>query len=92
MTNEEILAQYGPRESMEYDVVIVGGGPAGMAAAIMPSAFATRSGDASLVVKPLAAPRVSRDIFVVTRRGRSIPPAGRALIEVLRDELGRTRG
>ena len=27
MTNEEILAQYGPREAMEYDVVVVGGGP-----------------------------------------------------------------
>ncbi|RRD42666.1 electron transfer flavoprotein-ubiquinone oxidoreductase [Comamonadaceae bacterium OH3737_COT-264] len=34
MTNEEILAQYGPRESMEYDVVIVGAGPAGLATAI----------------------------------------------------------
>ncbi len=34
MTPEAILEQYGPRESMEYDVVIVGAGPAGLATAI----------------------------------------------------------
>jgi electron-transferring-flavoprotein dehydrogenase len=34
MTPEQILEQFGPRESMEYDVVIVGAGPAGLATAI----------------------------------------------------------
>jgi electron-transferring-flavoprotein dehydrogenase len=34
MNADEILAKFGPREAMEYDVAIVGAGPAGLATAI----------------------------------------------------------
>jgi electron-transferring-flavoprotein dehydrogenase len=34
MTPNEILAQHGPREAMDYDVVVVGAGPAGLTTAI----------------------------------------------------------
>jgi electron-transferring-flavoprotein dehydrogenase len=52
MNSEDILAQYGPRESIEYDVAVVADGPGGLATAIRIKQLAAEKGqDVSAVVR-----------------------------------------
>jgi DNA-binding transcriptional LysR family regulator len=59
----------------------------GMGASIMPSAFARAANDPALVIRSIGSPRVSRDIAIVSKRGRSLSAACRSFIELLQREL-----
>lgn len=64
----------------------------GLGASIMPSAFATGSAYPDLVVKTLSGPHVSRDISVVTKRGRSLSAASQSFVDVMDATLGQRQG
>ncbi len=59
---------------------------------ILPSALATHSQYDNLVVRPLARPKVSRAISLVTKRGRSLSPACQSFTAMLAQDLTKVRG
>ncbi len=59
----------------------------GLAPSIMPAAYLTYSRNPDLVAKTLTAPKVSRDICLVSKQGRSLSPAAQQFIAVLRQTL-----
>lgn len=59
----------------------------GLAPAIMPAAYVAASRNPELVARPLTAPKVSRDICLVSKEGRSLSPAAQQFITVLRKTL-----
>lgn len=54
---------------------VIGMVKAGMGISIVPEVCVPGTGSAGLVVKPLSAPSIERDIGLLTRRGRSLSPA-----------------
>jgi len=59
----------------------------GMGVSILPSALAASWPYPNVVARPLVAPRVSRSISLVTRRGRSLSAACRSFVDVLRQDI-----
>ena len=59
----------------------------GLGVSIVPSALVASSHFDNLVARPLVAPKVSRAISIVTRRGRSLSPACRSFTDMLERDI-----
>lgn len=64
----------------------------GLGVSIVPSALVATSEFDNLVGRTLVAPKVSRSISIVSRRGRSLSPACRTFTELLERDLAEARG
>lgn len=63
----------------------------GVAPSVMPAAYVHYARDPSLVARPLVGPKVSRDVYVLVKAGRSLSPAAQQLVQVLNETLSTTR-
>lgn len=59
----------------------------GVGPTVMPSAYLKYAHDPLLVSRPLVAPKVSRDIYVLVKKGRSLSPAAQQLVSVIKETL-----
>lgn len=59
----------------------------GMGPSLMPAAYVSYSRDPELLARPLTGPRVSRDIYVLVKAGRSLSPAAQQLVDVLHAQV-----
>jgi DNA-binding transcriptional LysR family regulator len=59
----------------------------GLAPSVMPAAYVNYGRDLALVAKPLIGPKVSRDIYVLVKTGRSLSPAAQQFVSVLKQTL-----
>jgi DNA-binding transcriptional LysR family regulator len=59
----------------------------GRGPSIIPSAYAKFSPYQELVIKPLHQPKVSRDVYVVTKKGRSMSLACQAFVDELHQQI-----
>jgi DNA-binding transcriptional LysR family regulator len=59
----------------------------GRGPSIIPSAYATFSTYQELVIQPLNQPKVSRDVYVVTKKGRSMSQASQAFVDVVHQQI-----
>lgn len=61
----------------------------GIGVAILPSYLAASALFPNLIVRSLVGPQVARPVYAITRKGRSLPPAGEKFVDIMQQVLAR---
>lgn len=59
----------------------------GVAPSVMPAAYVGYAQDPTLVARPLVGPKVTRDVYVLVKAGRSLSPAAEQFVRVIKETL-----
>lgn len=81
---------FSPRYEVEHLATVTAMVAAGLGVAALPELAAAMSPHDGVVQRPLTEPDLRRPIGLITRRGRSLSPAGAAMVELLREEMRRS--